>query len=592
MKKVWDREGIPSTVRGEVWRLAIGNGANVPPNAFDECVPPSDSEDESGGDESGSDHDDSAAAGGTEGLAIAVPPVPITAGSGSGPASKSGGPTSAGAEEGGGSGIAHSLVSTTSVGAGSGAHTTSADLARQIERDNQESSAAAAAAAAMKRTGSTASITSLGDANASGSSSAAVSRSASALSLNGMDGGSGGGGALMLPAITTSASTGDLAGLERALNDAVSAEGTTTGGGGAEGGAKQSVLRTSSMTDLSSAAKPTDHKPVTNNGSAPPQQLAANTSGALKKSRSSKPPKPQQSKTYRARRESIEADVARMGPATLFQLDRPLLPTTSVTDSSTADQLTSSESPEANEVAAREERAARHTYQLRRVLEAYGRYTALQNEKAKSAAAGGGGGSSGGGGGGGSGVYYVQGMSYLASILLLHQPTAPDRVLVCLINLLRRDYFVAYIEMDAPLIRSRFAIFDSILHESLPQLCAHLKHIQIAPDFYLMEWLMTLFSKPLRPSVASRAWDWYLLHGEAAVYRPAVAILRVLEPKLMACGINHALRLLSTHPLAVSEPELVAAYHSIHLSQSATAAIAALSSSNASSIAAAAAAKK
>ena len=140
------------------------------------------------------------------------------------------------------------------------------------------------------------------------------------------------------------------------------------------------------------------------------------------------------------------------------------------------------------------------------------------------------------------GVSYVQGMSYLALMLVTHMD--PADAFACLCNLLDCDYFHAYLDMNAERIRAVFRIFDMILEANLPRLHARLASMGILPDLYLVEWCLTLFSKNLSMSTASRVWDGYLIHGELFVFRTAVAILALLKKRLEARDTNACVKLL------------------------------------------------
>ena len=72
----------------------------------------------------------------------------------------------------------------------------------------------------------------------------------------------------------------------------------------------------------------------------------------------------------------------------------------------------------------------------------------------------------------------------------------------------------------------------------------HLTSLNITPDVYLPEWLLTLFSKHLSLDLATRVWDNFLLEGEIFLHRTALAVLNLLSKKLQKAEGDACLHLL------------------------------------------------
>mmetsp|Transcript_12776 Transcript_12776/g.31371 ORF Transcript_12776/g.31371 Transcript_12776/m.31371 type:complete len:748 (+) Transcript_12776:323-2566(+) len=166
-------------------------------------------------------------------------------------------------------------------------------------------------------------------------------------------------------------------------------------------------------------------------------------------------------------------------------------------------------------------------------------------------------------------VTYVQGMSYLVLILLRHMPQ--DSAFRCLCNLLDCDYFHAYLDMDAEQIRLRFTVFDKLFEANLPRLHKYFKTMGLPPDCYLMEWLMCLHSKQLSVKAASRVWDGYLIHGEIFVLRIAIAILALLQRRLLKSSFNECVKLLRSKFETLKEGALVDAARLVRIPSETTA---------------------
>jgi hypothetical protein len=101
-----------------------------------------------------------------------------------------------------------------------------------------------------------------------------------------------------------------------------------------------------------------------------------------------------------------------------------------------------------------------------------------------------------------------------------------------------------------------FEIFDELFRAFLPKLHAHFEAENITPEFYFLEWCITLFCKRLRLEVVGRVWDCYLVFGEAFVYRAAVGILAVLQDQLLGKSFEQCMRVLSDSAAEISEQQL------------------------------------
>lgn len=153
-------------------------------------------------------------------------------------------------------------------------------------------------------------------------------------------------------------------------------------------------------------------------------------------------------------------------------------------------------------------------------------------------------------------VGYVQGMSYLAGMLLLYCRDEATAFL-SLANLLNRAPYPALLRMESSLLGRKLELFERALNEQLPVLAAHLSELGCTPDLYLVDWLFTLFAKSHSLEVAGRVWDCFLLEGEAFVLRTALATLRLLSDEILACGeLGAVLRILKRSTRSLSEQEL------------------------------------
>jgi hypothetical protein len=93
-------------------------------------------------------------------------------------------------------------------------------------------------------------------------------------------------------------------------------------------------------------------------------------------------------------------------------------------------------------------------------------------------------------------------------------------------------------------LQERLGILDTMVQANLPALHRHLQQCSVTCEIYARTWFITLFARNLPLPLAARVWDLYLVQGEVLLYKTAVAVLRLLEPKLLAMDDDAVIRLL------------------------------------------------
>eukprot|EP00731_Ephydatia_muelleri_P020298 Em0013g25a len=127
-------------------------------------------------------------------------------------------------------------------------------------------------------------------------------------------------------------------------------------------------------------------------------------------------------------------------------------------------------------------------------------------------------------------IGYVQGMSFLAGMLLLNME--PSDAFICLANLLNRPSYVAFFKVDHALMKPYFTTFSLVLQDILPRLSAHFNTLQFIPEFYLIEWIFTLYTKVLPLDTSCRVWDVFCRDGDSFLFRTALGILKLGQKEL------------------------------------------------------------
>eukprot|EP00276_Gloeochaete_wittrockiana_P001337 CAMPEP_0184672552 /NCGR_PEP_ID=MMETSP0308-20130426/86159_1 /TAXON_ID=38269 /ORGANISM="Gloeochaete witrockiana, Strain SAG 46.84" /LENGTH=339 /DNA_ID=CAMNT_0027119893 /DNA_START=123 /DNA_END=1138 /DNA_ORIENTATION=+ len=83
-------------------------------------------------------------------------------------------------------------------------------------------------------------------------------------------------------------------------------------------------------------------------------------------------------------------------------------------------------------------------------------------------------------------VGYVQGMSYVAAMLLLYMD--PLTAFTCFSNLLNQHYFLAFFKLDLNELRKHFKVYEMLFAEHMPHLYKRFQDLRILPELYCMEW--------------------------------------------------------------------------------------------------------
>lgn len=143
-------------------------------------------------------------------------------------------------------------------------------------------------------------------------------------------------------------------------------------------------------------------------------------------------------------------------------------------------------------------------------------------------------------------VGYVQGMSFIAAMLLLNME--PCHVFFTFANTLNRPCQIAFFRLDEEMMKAYFAAFEVFFEENLPRLFAHFKQSNLTPDMYLIDWIFTMFSKSLNLDTASRVWDVFCRDGEEFLFKTAIGILKLHRDKLLGMEFIHCAQFLTKLP--------------------------------------------
>ncbi|KAM6498745.1 Rab-GTPase-TBC domain containing protein [Amanita muscaria] len=130
------------------------------------------------------------------------------------------------------------------------------------------------------------------------------------------------------------------------------------------------------------------------------------------------------------------------------------------------------------------------------------------------------------------GLGYTTGVAKLAAMTLINMPV--QQGFNVMKNLLERHCLRSFYGGEAAQedVEAYYRIFDTLLADGMPKIYFNFKQHQISPSSYLPEWILPLFLDHLPFDACARIWDVIVLEGDSFLYRAALGILAVLEPRL------------------------------------------------------------
>jgi hypothetical protein len=132
------------------------------------------------------------------------------------------------------------------------------------------------------------------------------------------------------------------------------------------------------------------------------------------------------------------------------------------------------------------------------------------------------------------GVGYCQGMAFVAGLLVItmREEDAFWTLAACVQS--PRHAMAGLYAPGLPRFGEVQHVFAVLAREHVPRLAAHLAALEIDHSMYATQWFITVFSYNFPFDVVTRVWDMFLLEGWKAVYRVALAALRLNEAALLA----------------------------------------------------------
>ena len=141
-------------------------------------------------------------------------------------------------------------------------------------------------------------------------------------------------------------------------------------------------------------------------------------------------------------------------------------------------------------------------------------------------------------------VGYCQGMAFVAGLLLVYMPEEPAFFMMRALMRSPRYALAGMYSPGLPRFAMVMAVYEALLARYLPRLAAHLKAIGVEHTMYASQWFITVFSYSFSFAVVTRAWDMFLAEGWKAVFRVALALMKLHERALLAADFDTAMHVL------------------------------------------------
>ena len=160
-------------------------------------------------------------------------------------------------------------------------------------------------------------------------------------------------------------------------------------------------------------------------------------------------------------------------------------------------------------------------------------------------------------------VGYVQGMSYLAAMVLMHGDVNGmcDEIwpiFATVTNLLEDTILLPVLRMEPATLDQLFGFWKQCFKSYIPDLAAHFDELGLEPPMYLVGWVFTCYCKVLSPDVAVWVWDRLLLSPSADLYlfKAGLGLLRTLKQECLAGDLGDCMQLLHrAHPADGESPD-------------------------------------
>jgi len=113
-----------------------------------------------------------------------------------------------------------------------------------------------------------------------------------------------------------------------------------------------------------------------------------------------------------------------------------------------------------------------------------------------------------------------------------------------------------------------FNAFSLMLKTHLPTLATHMENNGVAPTLYLVDWMLTLFTKSVPIDIAVHILDIFVVEGDYFLFRAGLGLLSALSPQLITADFDTIMRIMqSLTPRDLDKDEVLDKTKAIPLTQ-------------------------
>lgn len=127
-------------------------------------------------------------------------------------------------------------------------------------------------------------------------------------------------------------------------------------------------------------------------------------------------------------------------------------------------------------------------------------------------------------------IGYIQGMSYVAGMLLLHCGP-PEECFKVFCNVLNFEVVTAFYTFNLTEINKTYKIFWKLMREYLPTFYKLLRDDNVSCNAFLFEWVLTLYTSSFEIEACTYLLDHIFFYGEIFILKAAIAVCTIIYQK-------------------------------------------------------------
>ena len=128
----------------------------------------------------------------------------------------------------------------------------------------------------------------------------------------------------------------------------------------------------------------------------------------------------------------------------------------------------------------------------------------------------------------------MQGLNYLAGFILKHYESTEEEAAFWFLVSLLQDHELGEIYWDGMVkLQCVFGQLESAMHSHLKALYLHFLDLEISPDMYATQWIITFFTSDLPSDIVYPIIDLFLMHGYEIIVQVILTILKLAEDSIL-----------------------------------------------------------